>query len=59
MVSRELQDLWLEFAKDPHNGLRNVGWSSYVEDKAMLFGHTDTLVRQIDISELNSVCTIQ
>jgi acetylcholinesterase len=37
-VSGKMQDLWLEFAKNPQNGLRNAGWSTYAEDKAMLLG---------------------
>jgi carboxylesterase type B len=58
-VSRELQDLWLEFAKDSQSGLINVGWGPYTEGKAVLFGDTDTPFRQIDIFELDSVYTTQ
>lgn len=59
VVSGKMQDLWLEFATVPHNGLRNGGWNPYAEGKAMLLGDTDTLVRQIDIFQLDNVCTTQ
>ncbi|KAH8653790.1 Alpha/Beta hydrolase protein [Xylariales sp. PMI_506] len=35
-VSQTMQDLWLEFAQDPENGLRKVGWGPYSEGKAAL-----------------------
>jgi hypothetical protein len=59
VVNVKMQDLWLEFANDPQGGLRNVGWSPYGEGEAMIFGDTETPVRQIDISELDGVFTAQ
>jgi acetylcholinesterase len=56
LVSRKLQDTWLEFAKDPQDGLRNAGWSPYGDGKAVLIGDTDTPVKLIDISQLDSTC---
>jgi acetylcholinesterase len=29
ILSVTLQDLWIEFAKGPRDGLRNVGWSTF------------------------------
>jgi len=57
IASRKLQDIWLEFAKDPQNGLGNVVWSPYAEGKAVLLGNTDMPVKRIDILQLDSVCT--
>lgn len=56
IVSRKLQDLWLGFAKDPHNGLQSVGWRSCAEGKAVLIGGIDMLIEEIDVSSLDSVC---
>ncbi|KAH3958669.1 hypothetical protein HBH70_206050 [Parastagonospora nodorum] len=56
-VGRTLQDLWLDFAKDPGYGLRHIGWLSYEEGKAVLLGHTDSHMREIGVSELDGVCS--
>ncbi|KAH8886237.1 alpha/beta-hydrolase [Thozetella sp. PMI_491] len=55
-VSRMMQDMWVEFARDPLNGLRNVGWGSYADGRAVLIGEHETPFRDIDISQLDSIC---
>lgn len=56
LVSNRIQDLWLNFAKDPKDGLYRQGWGSYGNGKAVLIGGTGTPVQEIEISELDSVC---
>lgn len=58
VVSAMLQDLWLEFAKDPRDGLRNAGWSTFEEGEAVLIGDTDMLLKQINVSKIDSVCSV-
>ncbi|KAF4634691.1 hypothetical protein G7Y89_g3411 [Cudoniella acicularis] len=57
-VSRSMQDMWLEFAKDPLNGLRNAGWCLYADGKAVLIGGTEAPFQEIDILQLDSVCNM-
>jgi acetylcholinesterase len=56
IVARKLQDLWLAFAKDPQRGLKNVGWGSYGDGNAVLIGHGNATVTQIDVSQLDIIC---
>lgn len=56
IVSERIQDLWLEFANEPKEGLRRMGWNSYENGKAVLIGGTNSPVQEIDISELDGVC---
>jgi acetylcholinesterase len=37
-TSEAIQDLWLEFAKDPENGLANAGWPKYSSGKMEILG---------------------
>jgi hypothetical protein len=55
-VSRKLQDLWLDFAKNPEHGLSKVGWSQYGMGKAVLVGDADVPLKEIDVSQLDDVC---
>lgn len=55
-VSILMQDLWLEFAKDPRNGLTGKRWSPYGEGKAVLLGGADVPMAEIGISELDDIC---
>jgi hypothetical protein len=57
IVSITIQNLWLEFAKNPYNGLRKAGWGPYGAGKAVLLGDVHEPLKQIDVSELDSVCT--
>lgn len=56
-VGRTLQNLWLDFAKDPEHGLRSAGWSPYEDVKAVLLGYTDYNMKEINVSELDGVCS--
>ncbi|KAJ6614572.1 Alpha/Beta hydrolase protein [Mycena sp. CBHHK59/15] len=56
-VSMKLQDLWLDFARDPQLGLQGAGWNSYGAGKAVLLGDADTPVKQIDVQQLDDICT--
>jgi acetylcholinesterase len=56
VVSAAIQDLWVQFAKDPQGGLAQMNWSSYADGKAALLGDIGTPVQEMDISELDSVC---
>lgn len=58
-VSRAMQDMWFEYAKDPANGLENAGWGSYTQEKAALLGHAEAAVREITISQLEGICTAE
>lgn len=55
-VSSKMQDLWLDFARDPRAGLSKAGWSSYGDGKAVLIGDATTPVQETDISEVDTVC---
>lgn len=37
-TSEAMQDLWLEFAKDPENGLANAGWPKYSSGNVEVLG---------------------
>ncbi|KAM0485589.1 hypothetical protein ACHAPX_001577 [Trichoderma viride] len=56
VVSKNMQNMWLEFAKDPLNGPQNTGWSSYANGKAVLIGDIKAPFQEIDINQLDSVC---
>ncbi|KAH8767570.1 hypothetical protein BGZ57DRAFT_988489 [Hyaloscypha finlandica] len=56
LVNITLQDLWLDFSKDPHHGLRIVGWSPFPEGKAVLIGDTEMPVNQNDVSGIDGIC---
>nr|POE78061.1 putative secreted lipase [Quercus suber] len=55
-VSAKMQDLWLDFVKDPQKGLSKAGWDTYGNGKAVLLGRTDAVVKQIDVSGLDAGC---
>lgn len=55
-VSRKLQDLYLDFTKDPENGLKNSGWTSYGKGKIALLGGVKTPLELVDISDVDDVC---
>lgn len=57
VVGATLQDLWLDFARDPQNGLRSVSWESFGAGKAVLLGGEDAALKVIDIQELDGVCS--
>ncbi|KAH6646534.1 Alpha/Beta hydrolase protein [Truncatella angustata] len=57
-VSRSMQDLWLDFARDPEYGLRISGWGTYDQGKAVILGDEDEPVKGIDVSQLDGVCDI-
>jgi len=56
-VSRMMQDFWLNFARDPEHGLSRAGWGTYGEGKAAILGDADEPVKDIDISQLDGVCS--
>lgn len=56
IVSTRLQDLWLEFAKDPREGLRNVGWNPYSKGEAVLIGDAEAPLKLINVFEIDNVC---
>jgi carboxylesterase type B len=55
-VGDTMQDLWLEFARDPEGGLKAAGWESYGAGKAVLLGGVDIPMRQIDVEQLDGTC---
>jgi carboxylesterase type B len=57
VVSRTLQDLWLDFATDPENGLRDSGWGSYGEGKAVVLGGEGNPMAEIAIGQLDGICS--
>ncbi|KAK5130472.1 hypothetical protein LTR08_001994 [Meristemomyces frigidus] len=57
-VGRRMQDLWLAFAKDPQNGLRDAGWGSYAEGKAVLLGGANAPMVQVEVGEIDGVYTV-
>lgn len=60
IVSRQMQDLWLGFAKDPKHGLGKAGWNPYGNGNGtsgVILGGMSTPVHSIGISELDGVCT--
>lgn len=58
IVSKKMQDLWLNFAKNPEHGLSKVGWNQYGIGKAVLIGDIDIPVKEIDVSQLDNVCNL-
>ncbi|TVY59708.1 Cocaine esterase [Lachnellula suecica] len=56
LVSEKLQDLWLDFARDPESGLRKAGWGSYKDGKALLIGEGNVAVQEMEISALDGAC---
>lgn len=59
IVSRQMQDLWLEFAKNPEHGLGKEGWTPYGNGNGtsgVILGGMSTTVHSIGISELDGVC---
>lgn len=57
LVGREMQDLWLAFAKDSSEGLRKAGLGAFEEGKAVVLGGEETAMREIGIDELDGVCS--
>nr|POF27652.1 isoform 4 of acetylcholinesterase [Quercus suber] len=55
-VSAKMQDFWLEFLKDPVDGLSKAGWAPNAEGKAILLGGTDTAVREVAAKDIDSGC---
>ncbi|KAJ7167006.1 Alpha/Beta hydrolase protein [Mycena filopes] len=55
-VSLVLQDLWLNFVRDPQHGLPSVGWESFDAGKAVLLGEVDTPMKVISIEDLDGTC---
>lgn len=55
-VGAKMQDLWLAFAKDPLDGLKEAGWGSYAEGKAVLLGGADAPMVQVELGEVDGVC---
>ncbi|KAJ6528103.1 Alpha/Beta hydrolase protein, partial [Mycena capillaripes] len=56
VVSRKLQDLWLDFVSDPAGGLLRAGWGSFGAEKAALLGGEDAPLKVVDMQELDGVC---
>lgn len=56
-VGQKLQDLYLAFANDPEHGLRDEGWPTYAEGKAVLLGGSMTPLEQIDVVSLDGGCS--
>ena len=56
IVGVYIQDLWLEFAKDPENGLKKASWGPYSESRAVILGDVHEPLKHLDVSELDSVC---
>lgn len=58
-VSRQMQDYYLAFAKDPENGLPAKGWYGYEgksDGESALFGWGHETVQPLADSELESAC---
>ncbi|KAJ6549620.1 Alpha/Beta hydrolase protein [Mycena vulgaris] len=55
-VSGKMQDLWLDFARDPERGLVAAGWDTFGAGKAVFLGDPDAPVKQVDIEEVDGVC---
>jgi carboxylesterase type B len=56
LVSTTMQDLWLEFARDPQKGLQRSGWGSTWTGKAVLLGDADEPMKLIDLQQLDDGC---
>lgn len=56
-VSRAMQDLWLAFARDPVDGLREVGWGTFEEGRGVVLGGVYGVgVRGVDVGVIDGVC---
>ncbi|KAI1527174.1 PnbA Carboxylesterase type B [Pyrenophora tritici-repentis] len=56
-VSEKVQDYYLAFAKDPVNGLPQMGWNAYTPSgEAVLIGYDGEIVQGIEESELEKPC---
>lgn len=56
-LSGVMQDLWLAFAKDPHNGFADSEWEPYSADgDVIVFGREGILTGQESVSQLDSGC---
>ncbi|KAI9927242.1 hypothetical protein ASPWEDRAFT_144037 [Aspergillus wentii DTO 134E9] len=42
-VSEKMQDLWVAFAKDPQNGLQEMGWPKSTSDRFLMLGGQDVV----------------
>jgi carboxylesterase type B len=56
VVGALLQDLWLDFSRDPQGGLKRAGWGSFEAGKAVLLGDADVPMKMIELQELDDVC---
>ncbi|KAJ7028933.1 carboxylesterase, type B [Mycena alexandri] len=57
-VSIKLQDLWLDFARDPQQGLQNARWESFEAGGAVLLGDSDTPLKAITAQDLDGSCPL-
>ncbi|KAJ7709369.1 Alpha/Beta hydrolase protein [Mycena metata] len=57
-VSVKLQDLWLDFARDPQGGLLGAGWESFEEGGAVLLGDSDVPLKVIAAQDLDGSCSV-
>ena len=56
-MSEKMQDLYLAFASDPVNGLKNEGWPVYKPaGQAIEFGKDGKVTQEISISSLGAPC---
>jgi carboxylesterase type B len=58
VVSAKLQDLWLDFARDPQRGLQSAGWDTFGAGKAVLLGDADAPLKIISVQELDGRCPL-
>ncbi|KAJ7020434.1 hypothetical protein C8F04DRAFT_974285 [Mycena alexandri] len=54
-VSINLQDLWLDFARDPQQGLQGAGFEA---GGAVLLGDSDMLLKAITAQDLDGSCPL-
>lgn len=52
-----MQDLWLDYGRDPEHGLRRTGWGTYGMGKAVVLDDVDEPVEEIDLDQLDRVCS--
>ncbi|KAK4552638.1 hypothetical protein LTR86_010282 [Recurvomyces mirabilis] len=55
-VSKKMQDLWLEFARDPEGGLKESGWARYTDRGLVLLGGIGSAMEHMDVLELDDGC---
>ena len=56
-VSHRMQDLWLAFMKDPHNGLPEQGWPEFEPNgKAMEFAYEGEVAQLMDVEPFADNC---